>query len=263
MSDTDEEKLSSCAVQVEREPETEKIALGNRIREARESRKISRSTAATALNVSVSTFKAWENGEREPSALQLKNFSLIYEISLPWLFTGKYNMHEPTHDFDRISFSKSMTLRDTLGNPVNVDDFIFVPRFDIRITAGHGGVWPGHEAIKDILAFRRDWIQSAMPGVIPENLVAANIDGYSQDPTLKHNDLILIDLGDKSSSEFFYVINLSDQGMMVKRLQRLPGGGLNILSDNSHAFPALPLTAEQAAQDLTISGRVRWFARMI
>jgi DNA-binding transcriptional regulator YiaG len=81
-------QFSGSGEQLETSALSARVALGSRIRVARESIKLSRSAAAALLNVSVSTFQAWENGEREPSVTQLSFFADTYNLSLTQLATG-------------------------------------------------------------------------------------------------------------------------------------------------------------------------------
>ncbi len=235
------------------------LELGNRLREIREDiLGISRGALAAELGVSLGTLQNYEYGYREANLTLLMRLSELSKMPLEKIAYGdnKSNVIKDRQG----DYNISATALDTLRHPVNVGEFVFIPRYNIRASAGHGHVWE-EEQIIDTQAYRRDWIASVLIGAHPENLVAAIVSGDSMEPTLKHHDTILVDRTDTALNDDIYVLNL-DGSVYVKRLQRLPDGCIAVISDNQTAFPAFRISADRA-DSLVIGGRVRAFSRTI
>lgn len=137
------------------------------------------------------------------------------------------------------------------------DGFVLVPRYDVHGSMGNGSVIHS-EQIVDHLAFRAEWVRSAL-GASPEHLVLISAIGDSMEPTLRAGDLLLIDrsvTGVKHDS--IYAFAVGDE-LRVKRVQRLYDGTLIVKSDNP-GYASETLTPEQADK-VSIVGRVVWTGR--
>ncbi|MCL2297794.1 MAG: helix-turn-helix transcriptional regulator [Proteobacteria bacterium] len=143
-------------------------------------------------------------------------------VSVDWLATGE--------GICQSGAALPTLVRDTLGNPVDPDDFVFVPRYYILMSAGHGAFWQ-EEQLRDVIAFRRDWIRRHLNCSAPENLVAAIVTGDSMEPTLHNNDTIIIDRGTTEIKDGIYAISY-DNRQWVKRLRPQDDGSLLVISDN-------------------------------
>ncbi len=119
-----------------------------------------------------------------------------------------------------------------------------------------------YEKAIEHLAFRRDWLARELHAS-PKDLYLIEVDGESMEPTLRPGDIILIDHRDAQSvpRDGIYVIRM-DSGLLVKRIQRLPGNRLMITSDNP-AYKPFEIAIDDAKTDLTIIGRVVWVGRRI
>ncbi len=207
----------------------------------------------------------------EPTLSTLVALAQAADVSVEWLATGRgawpsylpvptepataYGVHEETP-----SYETGKIITDTFGQPVKISNFVFIPIYNIRASAGHNGIWDS-EQIVDTLAFRRDWIKASLDGAHTESLVAAMVSGDSMEPTLRHRDKILVDRSDTALSDDIYVLNL-DGSVYVRRLQRLPDGCISVISDNQATFPAFKIPADRVS-NLVIGGRVRAFIRTI
>ena len=138
------------------------------------------------------------------------------------------------------------------------DDFVHIPLYDIRAGAG-GGALVDREEIKDVLAFRKDWITNELQ-VSEKDLSALFVQGDSMTPTLSPGDIILI-VKNKGETlkDGIYVIRL-DGGLLVKRLQKLPGGVIKVTSDNQ-AYEPYEISESTKHDDFSIVGRVVWAGR--
>lgn len=134
-------------------------------------------------------------------------------------------------------------------------EFALVRRLDVKLSAGNG-----HEDIdvtisEDLLpqAFRADWIRKM--GLKPNRLASVTADGDSMEPSIHDGDALVINLDETAVIDGKVYWIWYDGGARVKRLYRLPGGGLRIKSDNA-AYSPIDLTSDQA-QHVRVIGRVR------
>lgn len=138
------------------------------------------------------------------------------------------------------------------------DDIVFVPRLDVRASAGRGrsNVDYGVERIPLSLP----WLQ--MIGVSsPRNVEMLWAEGDSMEDTIKHGDMLLLDRGiDGLVNGCIYVFVVSEL-VVVKRLQLLFDGSLVLSSDNPK-YKAETITPDRK-HELTIEGRVKWYGRSL
>ncbi|WP_241085759.1 S24 family peptidase [Candidatus Vondammii sp. HM_W22] len=129
----------------------------------------------------------------------------------------------------------------------------------MRAAAGHGAVVE-EERIIDLLAFKRQWVRQEL-NANPDDFYLIYVDGESMEPTLCSKDVILVDR--RSAQEVprdgIYVLRI-DGGLLVKRLQRLPGHQVKVTSDNP-AYDPFNISLETRDEDLAIIGRVIWTGR--
>lgn len=128
-----------------------------------------------------------------------------------------------------------------------------VPRFDeVRPSAGHGS-----SAVSELpttrMAFEQTWLTDL--GVKAASAVILPAQGDSMEPTIMNGAPMLVDTSKKEvRNGFIYVFEVAGD-LMVKRIERLPDGTINLLSDNSEKYPARTLDLESVAR-MTVIGRV-------
>lgn len=133
-------------------------------------------------------------------------------------------------------------------------EFVMIPRLDVTLSAG-----PGREQHVDVgftksvpQAFRADWIRAER--LKPAKLAAMTAKGESMEPAIFDGDSLLIDTSQTDVQDGRVYALWYEGGERVKRLYRLPGGGLRIQSDNpKHLSMDLPPTQTDAVR---ILGRV-------
>ncbi len=136
-------------------------------------------------------------------------------------------------------------------------DFVMVPRYEVRASAGHGAVIHS-EQIVDYLAFRAEWVHNAL-GVAERDLALIEVHGDSMEPTLSNGDLILLDMRhSKVMDNSVYAIQLNG-GLLVKRIQVRLNGSIIVKSDNPRYEPESLESGE--ADQLRVVGRVVWAGR--
>ncbi|MGS0736142.1 XRE family transcriptional regulator [Pseudomonas sp. GG8] len=118
--------------------------------------------------------------------------------------------------------------------------FITIPHLNVTGSMGSGRVPPDHqvEVIRDITV-HLDWLKTqglAFSGI--ENLAIITGDGDSMDGTFRDGDSLLVDRGiTEIRTDAVYVFTL-DGHLFIKRLQRMTGGSLRMISDNP-VYPAI------------------------
>jgi len=136
-------------------------------------------------------------------------------------------------------------------------NFILIPRLDIAASMGHGKAAPYMhiEVIRD-MTVHLDWLR--MQGLTfskVDNLAIISGNGDSMTGTFADGDALLVDRGiTEVKTDAIYVFTL-DGDLYIKRLQRLTGGQLRMISDNP-IYP--PITI-----DLSMIDRMHIQARVL
>jgi len=134
-----------------------------------------------------------------------------------------------------------------------------IPLYDVHAAAGSGAVVDS-EHVVDFLHFKQDWIRHELHAK-PADLYLIYVDGESMEPTLRPGDVILVDRRDHlQARDGIYVLRM-DGTLLVKRLQRLPGGIINVSSDNASYRPFDLKASDLEGTDFAIVGRVVWTGR--
>ena len=138
-------------------------------------------------------------------------------------------------------------------------EFIQVPLYAVKASVSHGAEID-RENVKSHLAFRHSFILSSLR-ICHGELYCIEVDGTSMEPALRDGHPALIDPQDiEILREGPYLLHL-EGSLLIKNLQRLPGGRLRMWSENQHsnAHPPIEVAWPPAeGVDLTIVGRVRW-----
>lgn len=137
-------------------------------------------------------------------------------------------------------------------------DFVQIPLYKITASAGHGA-HVDQEHVEQYLAFRRDFVQDRLRTSL-SGLYCVRVSGVSMEPMLRDGNPVLIEpTGGEIFGEGPYLLRL-EGALLLKNLQRLPGGKLRIWSENqSGAFQRIELAwPAQEDVDVQVLGRVRW-----
>lgn len=144
------------------------------------------------------------------------------------------------------------------AQPRTADDYVLVPSYDVRASAGPGAV-PEAETPETSLAFQARWARSIASGGL-DQLAVIRVDGDSMQPTLSHGDHILIDRSDRTRLRDGIYVLRNDDVLLVKRLSLNPvSNRINLISDNPN-YPAWPDCAPDA---IDVIGRVIWVGRRL
>lgn len=189
-------------------------------------------------------------GEGEPFPAQPQEMSLADNIArtdklVRQLAAQKRKNRQP----------ESADVCDTQGNPVDVDDFVFIPYYDVRLSAGIG-LWVDNEQPINTLAFRTDWLQTFVTSQF-DRLSVVKVSGDSMKDVLKDGDTILIDHTQNEVRDGLYALRIGNE-VFVKHIQRLPHK-LQIISANP-TYPPFELSTDD---DFAIIGKVVWLGRLL
>ncbi len=210
---------------------------------------------AADIDMTIAGFsRIWNEGGL-PKSETLKKIKQLKGCSIDWLLTGEGEPFPHSH----LATESSATISDTLGNPVDIDEFVFIPRYDIQAAAGHGRLADNEKPLF-AMAFRRDWIENYVTRNT-KNLSVISVKGDSMEGVLNDGDSILINHGETTPRDGLYVLRINEN-LLVKRLQVMPGGIINVISAND-AYPTFEIDLNHLTDDVAIIGRVEWFGRSI
>jgi len=135
--------------------------------------------------------------------------------------------------------------------------YVYLPLYEERVGAAPGGRIVGNEQVVDVIAFKEDYLRQELH-VRPRDIQVLIVEGDSMEPDIRPGDIVLVNITDTSARrEGVYVLRLDD-ALLVKIVQRLPGGLLKFISRNEAYEPFTFQAADIAAgkSSLSIVGRV-------
>jgi len=218
-----------------------------KLREIRIERGLNRTAAAKKIGVAISTLQAWEDerNDRMPSAWDTQRLIATYNLSLDDLFEGK-----------RAVVVNGKRIEDPQGTPVDPYNYVYIPRYDVQASAGHGSCIQNEKLIHH-LAFRKDWINELDASA--KDLVVINVAGDSMNGEINDGDIILINSSDKYLNNGIYVIRISGD-LIVKRIQKMPGNQIQVISANKE-YQSYFIDLNEPPSDFECIGRVVWHGR--
>lgn len=140
----------------------------------------------------------------------------------------------------------------TIITDLEQPSMVSIPRYDeVRPAAGFGSAVVS-EAPTTRVAFELRWLIDI--GVKPEASVILPAQGDSMEPTIMNGAPMLVDTSKTEvRNGFIYVFNI-DGDLVVKRIERLPDGSCDLISDNVR-YPPRNLS-QNTVLNMTVVGRV-------
>jgi len=210
-----------------------------RLKELLKERNISGKDFAATMGVSPVTISRWISGEREPDIATLAKIADALGVTLVELIDPSSLPDSPASGDD--------------------EETVQIPICAVSLSAGNG-VTNDLATIKNFLTVERRVIREEL-GVDPDRVVLVQVHGDSMEPDLHNRDYVFIDREDRYEiREGFYALHY-DGTDFVKRLQRLPDGGLNILSSNP-VYPPIRIDPKSPPEGFRIAGRVLGFIHL-
>lgn len=182
-----------------------------------------------------------------------------------WLSDGSGSMlplPPPPPQDDTVMFSRGPARAPSLApilaweheDELPPGEYVMVPRLEVKLSAGDGREQVQLEFNEaQPQAFRADWLRGRK--LKPKKLAAMTAQGNSMEPAIYDSDSLLVDTGQVDVQDGKVYALWYEGGERVKRLYRLPGGGLRIRSDNAAEHPEIVLGPEYHGH-VRIIGRV-------
>jgi phage repressor protein C with HTH and peptisase S24 domain len=234
------------------------MSFADKLKAIRAKRKLTQQQVADAMGVSKVTVSDWENGKQQPRMERLPLLADALGVAQRDLLADEM---EPLTPEPRWSTEEEVAPYSTLQpilaweHPEDLPEgeFVMVPRLAVKLSAGNGQEQVEIEFTKAVpQAFRAQWIREQH--LKPNKLAAMTADGDSMETTIFDGDSLLVDTSQTDVVDGKVYALWYDGGERVKRLFRLPGGGLRIKSDNpEHA--AIEVSAS-SMEHVRILGRV-------
>lgn len=279
--------------------------IGQRLAAQRAELGLSQAELAHAAGIPLETYKKYEGDKIAPGAEAFAALARAARVSVHWLATeeGVKNPmaqiglardavvsfverrssvpSDKIAELMQVAFEKELDaggLERELGSryPVEVarfsrqpttrysaSEYAHIPLYDVRAAAGKGELVTTETPV-DVLAFKEDWIRRELR-VRPEDLRLIYVEGDSMEPDLRSGDIILVDHTDTGARREGIYVLLLDGALLVKTLQRLPGGVIRVISRNE-SYEPFSVKADEldtAAAAVVIVGRVVWTCRRV
>lgn len=136
-------------------------------------------------------------------------------------------------------------------------EYVFIPVYNVKVSAGHGLFNNKPEDIVRRLAFRKNWLNYR--GFNDSDLVMVMTQGDSMEPTLHSGNSLLIDTSDKNLTDgCIFVLRFGDE-LYAKRLQKRFDGDIRLISDNKEYEDQIVKADE--IDTLQIIGKVVWIGK--
>jgi len=236
-----------------------KRGLGDRLAKAREATGYTQKQLAETAAIPLPTLKDYEGGKTIPGGEALAKLAFI-GFNLDYVFLGE---GEPLTRSVQNS-PQSTTLNQPRARYGLAAGYVNLPLYELSAGASpRGKVVPTAEKPVSELAFREDWIRNVLH-TTADKLTLIHVEGDSMDPDLRAGDIILVDHTDTAARrEGIYVLRMDD-ALLVKTVQRLPGGIIKLISRNEAYEPILlPIPKLEPGGEVSIIGRVVWACRRL
>ena len=198
--------------------------------------------------------------ESLPKAEVLLSINQATGCDLKWLMTGEGQPFD-----NNMSSAKPQTrviaapAFDVLGNTVDTDEFVYIPRYDVHAAAGYGR-FNHNETPLYTMAFRRDWIDNFID-TDPANLFVIGVVGDSMEGVLSDHDTILVNEALTRPDNGLFIVRINES-IIVKHIQVMPGRKLLVKSANE-AYEPFTIDLNDEYLDMQILGKVVWFGRLV
>lgn len=220
------------------------MALGKRVKEARDAAGLTQAQLADRVGISQSAIHLLESRDSQSSKF-LVELSKALGVSAEWLREGGMTVADMPRPYDLESPSSP-----------SEETHVIIPRYNVHAACGNG-LLNDHVEVNGGLAFMRSWIRDM--GWKAANLVVIYARQDSMAPTITDGAVLLVDTSQTApESGRVYVLNWFGEER-VKRLHRVGASRYRVSSDNPNKaeFPDEVIDFEESP-DVRIIGRVVW-----
>lgn len=227
-----------------------KAGLAKRLKQVREAMGHGQRQFAGIVEIPLPSIKDYEGGKSIPGGEALARYAFC-GVSIEWLLREEGPMFLEKPAADTPSEHRVEQLR---------AGYVYLPLYEVNASAGSGALIE-QEHVADLLAFKEAWLRQEL-NAGPKDVALLFVSGRSMEPDLRPGDVIMIDIRDTTAQrEAIYVIRM-DGAILVKELQRLPGGVIRVKSKNlDYDSFDKNITDLGGSQDFAVIGRVVWACR--
>jgi len=185
---------------------------------------LSNSALAGLLNVSRQAVGTWRSGTNLPDTKRFSEIARVLECDPIWLLVGDEGTGAQSHVVGPMLSQGIISIEN--------EDFISLPRFDARLSAGAGCLLEEEPEPLDYQLFERNWLHG-LTRAAHDNLCIVQVDGDSMEPTLRDGDWVLIDTDQHSlEREGIFALRI-ETTVWIKRISlNLRERLIQIISDN-------------------------------
>lgn len=139
-----------------------------------------------------------------------------------------------------------------------IGDFVAVRRADVRFSNGTGHVVYAEDDHPP-LVFRADFLRRM--GVAVGNAVVVEAEGISNEPKIPDGAVVLVNRGDKERLNGDLFAFRVDGELLIKRLERIDGGGILATADNPNFKPKQKVYINPP--DFEVIGKAVWTGALL
>lgn len=142
-------------------------------------------------------------------------------------------------------------------NSISEPAVIKIAHFQAPASMGIRGMEMADDVVVDEVQINQRWVRTNLPDITnPKNLTFVTGYGDSMEDTFFHGDVLFVDRGvNELKIDAVYVFEL-DRELFIKRLQRLPGGAVKVISDNRKYESYVVDGNGHRSREMRILGRV-------
>ncbi|MCK0744133.1 XRE family transcriptional regulator [Chromohalobacter nigrandesensis] len=218
-------------------------SIGERLREIRNQKGLSQAGFGELAGVTKRTQMLYESDQRSPKADYLVALDAV-GIDVGYVLTGRHDS-TPGVSAQRVSDGAPVAASSGASN-----DGVAVKMYDVEGAAGAGRSLE-EERVEGVLHFPETQLTAL--GLSPEHLAGIKVRGDSMETTLNDGDWVLVNQADTDYRQEGIFLLLISGERRIKRVQRLAGGALYLISDNEHYEPEM-IPPEQM-REVEILGR--------
>ncbi|WP_179703077.1 XRE family transcriptional regulator [Chromohalobacter canadensis] len=219
-------------------------SIGTRLRHERERLGFTQTQMGDMAGVTKNTQRLYETDQRSPKADYLALLD-AEGVDLGYVLTGRRDA-APGVSPQRVSDGAPVGM----GNTSPSTDAVAVNMYDVEGAAGSGRSLE-EERVEGVLYFPEAQLNAL--GLSPERIAGIKVRGDSMEETLADGDWVLVNQADTDYRREGVFLLLVSGERRIKRVQRLAGGALYLISDNEHYEPEM-IPPEQM-REVQILGR--------
>ncbi|MBZ5875993.1 XRE family transcriptional regulator [Chromohalobacter israelensis] len=205
-------------------------SIGERLREIRNQKGLTQGAFGSLAGVTKRTQMLYESDQRSPKADYLALLD-AEGVDVGYVLTGRRDSASGV-SAQRVSDGAPVGM----GNTAPSVDAVAVNMYDVEGAAGDGRSLED-ERVEGVLYFPEAQLNAL--GLSPERIAGVKVRGDSMEETLADGDWVLVNQADTDYRREGVFLLLVSGERRIKRVQRLAGGALYLISDNEHYEPEM------------------------